>query len=189
MLAVEQQNSQLIDILLAAGANINAQDQMGNTALTLAVTLGHNDIVEQLQKAGGIIENLNELALFGAVDRGDRQRVESLLQAGVNPNIPEPLAQRTALVQAAFKEDLEIVKMLIAAGADINQESSSFTPLTAATYYGNTEIVKFLLEVGADVKISSIWGGNALELAESYDYTDIIELLISAGTDCQTQEN
>ncbi len=49
--------------------------------------------------------------------------------------------------------------------------------------YGNTEIVIFLINAGADVNVQDKYGMSALSWADYGGYTEIIELLLSAGAD------
>ncbi len=81
--------------------------------------------------------------------------VKLLLKSGVNPNIPSTTVNYTPLMQAASSANLELVKLLLDAGADLNAEDSSGqTALDAAAMYANSSeqnrtVVAFLKERGA----------------------------------------
>jgi ankyrin repeat protein len=64
--------------------------------------------------------------------------------------------------------ELEPVKQLIAAGADINAKGDhGSTPLFNAVIGRNAEVVSFLLKSGANPKIKNDWGRTALEYAKN----------------------
>ncbi len=59
-----------------------------------------------------------------------------------------------ALVEASGEGHLEIVQMLLRAGANINAFSDSYTPLTKASRGGQTGVVRLLVDVGADITLA-----------------------------------
>src|SRR5205814_2064154 len=86
--------------------------------------------------------------------------------------------------------NLEMVRTLIEAGADINEKNGGdnfSTPLMFAVYLGGTrdrtEIIKLLLESGADVNRRNNSGKTALMYAACVGNTKAIELLIAHGTE------
>ena len=94
---------------------------------------------------------IKPLHLACAKDRTDF--VKSLLNLGANPNEVEQ-TNKTALHVAASesRESDEILKMLVAAGAEIDAVTiGGETPLMKALYFGRPHAVKFLLESGASV--------------------------------------
>ena len=92
-------------------------------------------------------------ALRVAVIYSRVEMVKLLLKRGVNPNIPS--LKSTPLFQAASSADLELVKMLLDAGAEVNaQDESGQTALDAAEMYtssseGHRTVAAFLREHGA----------------------------------------
>ena len=92
--------------VLRAGADIDAQDSSGNTALFLAASLGDLDAVTALLDAGADLEVENawgNTPLWGATirSRGDGTIIEALLRRGADPdhvnsagNSPRMLAER-----------------------------------------------------------------------------------------------
>jgi len=72
----------------------------------------------------------------------------------------------TALVLAAREGDLESTKLLVAAGANVNQVTSyGWSPLLTATNNRNYLVGKYLVEHGADVNLANQGGWNPLYLA------------------------
>lgn len=105
--------------------------------------------------------------------------------------------QSTALIVAARAGHVQIVKVLLDIGADVNVRPGSErprlgghgeydTPLAAATTSGSEELVSLLLSAGADVSAA---GGSALLGAVSCGSEGIVELLLDAGADPNTNSS
>ena len=94
-------------------------------------------------------------ALRLAVNYSRVEMVKSLLARGVNPNLLTTTTKYTPLMQAASSADLELVKLLIDAGADLNaQDESGHTALDQAEMYTHSSeehrtVAAFLRERGA----------------------------------------
>ena len=150
----------------------------------------------------GQIEN----ELLNAIRKSDVAGVKSLLAQGVNVNTTYRY-DRTPLSFACDRGNVEIVKLLLDAGATVNAKDSFYgaTPLTWASSKGYVEIVGMLLERGATGKDGVLVGaageGNtemtrmvlksggleaeilsiALGKAVNHQHMEIVELLKSAG--------
>ena len=91
------------------------------------------------------------------------------------------------LIEAIEEGSLEVVKMLIESGADVNaryDEGWKFTPLMFAAEMGDVEIVRLLLESGADVNAKDLYEVTALMWAENFE---VATLLIEAGADVEAK--
>jgi len=79
---------------------------------------------------------------------------------------------------ASMYGQLEVVKLLIKVGADVNfQDKRKYTALMYASYYDYENIVKLLIEVGANVNAKDAGGYTALKLAIESENKKIIKLL------------
>ena len=93
--------------------------------------------------------------LIQAAEKGNKERVEELLEFGINPNVRDE-ERYTALMMASSKGQVEIVKMLLESGGDPNlqnkwsEEAIGF----AIRYPPHREIVEILLNAGVDPNIS-----------------------------------
>lgn len=91
-----------------------------------------------------------------------------------------------ALFRAVRRDDVDVVRYLIGAGARINRPSDCESPLAVAAEGEKIELVQLLLEHGADPNLgsSSMFESNTvLQLAARTGSLDIVKLLIEAGAD------
>ncbi len=117
-------------------------------------------------------------------------------QDGTNVNLQDNYVNKTlidvnkTLIYASASGEIEVVKLLLEAGADVNHQSKKGnTALMYASHNGHIEVVKLLLEAGAVADIQNNSGQTALSMARSRvslgrdyrDYTDIVRLLREAG--------
>ncbi|KAL8706555.1 MAG: hypothetical protein Q9201_000428 [Fulgogasparrea decipioides] len=91
------------------------------------------------------------------------------------------------LCLAAWAGLIELVRLLLEHGEDINAESGEFgNALQAAASRGHKQIVGLLLEEGADVNARGEYG-TALQVAASWDHKQMVELLLKEGADVNAQ--
>lgn len=94
----------------------------------------------------------NDLLLIQAIQHKEYQKLETLLNQGANPNTQD-LEHTPVLIKAINTQDLEIVKILILKGADVNLSKNppGLTPLMLAVATNQGHIVDLLLQYGAKV--------------------------------------
>src|SRR2546430_2489267 len=91
-----------------------------------------------------------DLRLLDAVKNGDRKAVGALINAHVDVNAPLPDGSNVLTV-AAYRDEAEIVEMLLKAGARVNTaDEYGETPLTLASLNASTRVVAALLAHDAD---------------------------------------
>ncbi len=91
---------------------------------------------------------------------------------------------KTPLFTAARTGNLEIAKLLVAKGADVQRiVRGDGTALITAAKFGQLDFVKYMLAQGADLERSFPNHGNALIAAAGNGYHDIVKYLISKGID------
>jgi ankyrin repeat protein len=173
-------------MLLDAKADIDAIVN-GGTALMVASRDGNLDVVNALieARAGVNMQCIGGTALFVACGRTKNHNVvAALLAAGALIETPES----PPLTAALQSNSIESMKLLIAAGADVNADLCSdvqevrISPLSIATLSGNMTAAKLLLDAKADVK--SVRGfKSSLHLAVCNGNVEMTKFYVSAGVD------
>ncbi|MCU1262926.1 MAG: Ankyrin [Bryobacterales bacterium] len=167
--ALHNGSDDVVDMLLAKGADTKAVDQKDGMTFLLAAAAGMNP-----------------------------REVRIAIERGTDVN-QKDVGGFTALMNAASNGDVESVKFLLAKGADVNIVSGpglatvkngpitlgNFTALMLASSYGPPEIVERLLRAGAKVDPKDIRGMTALHYAVSTEaqHPEIVRLLLKAGAD------
>ena len=195
--AAETSSAKHIRLLLQAGADVNGVNGDNCTALMAAAYEGNAECVNVLLKAGADVNRTtnerNFGAILGAAKAGSVECTELLIAAGADVNIRH-LYERSAIVQAVKNEYPDVVKILLEAGANVNdtEYGDSWTVLMRAAHNGNDDILNILIKAGADVN-RVYWNCTALKwAAECYKeeietppskYKHCLEMLIAAGAD------
>ena len=102
--------------------------------------------------------------------------VSDLIVLGANLDWQDEKWGWTPLHWAARAGKIEIVRMLIDAGANVNvQTNGGSTPLHEAVRYGSVEIVRMLIDAGADVNLQDEDGKLPYELATTLEMKTILQ--------------
>ena len=123
--------------------------------------------------------------LHVAVVRGNTRVVRFSLALGADVNARD-CEGRTPLYKAVLYDHLDLVKLLVHEGADINAASewrATSTPLLVASAEGHVGIIEYLLKQGADVNAASSSGATALHFASWHRNLDALRLLLREGAD------
>jgi len=118
-------------------------------------------------------------ALYEAAGDGDADKVIALLDSGVDVNGRNAKGSY-ALNNAAVENEVEVMKILLARGADPNvRKSQGDTPLICATKYagGKAATVKLLVESGTDLTLQDNKGKTALDYAKAKEEDEAVVLL------------
>jgi ankyrin repeat protein len=190
--AVKDNDLKKAKFLIKTGADVNAKDEDGGTALMWTAQKGYTEIVKALFEAGANInakKNDGATALMAAAFVGHTEIVKALIEAGADVNVKSKSGW-SALMDAAWKGHTEIAKVLIGSGADVNAKTdeNGNTALKLAAQEGYTEIVKALIEGGANINAKKNDGATALIMAALWGHTDIASALIKAGADLNAKK-
>lgn len=153
--AAAQRDSKTALRLIKEGADVNAAQADGATALQWAAYHGDTDLAARLLKAGAKpdLGNRNgSTPLWLAAASGDAAMIKTLLDGGANANEELPLGRRP-LMLAARSGVVAAVTELLNHGADVNaaETQRGTTALMQAADQGHAEVVKVLIEHGANL--------------------------------------
>jgi ankyrin repeat protein len=174
MVAARTGSPDVVELLLARGADPNARAARGQNALMWAVAQKHPDVVKVLLAHGADIHA--------------RSDVWSQMMAVPPHGLPEynrqiPHGGDTALMFAARVGDLESAKLLVAAGANVNDRDAwGVSALVLAAHSGYGDLVQLLLEKGADANDAAA-GFTALHEAIMRRDEKVVALLLAHGAD------
>ncbi|ORX65884.1 ankyrin [Anaeromyces robustus] len=151
-------------MLIRYGVDVNAQDYHGRTALSFAIQSESTDLVEFLLETGQ-----------------------------VDMNLPDEFCQ-TPLMQVCKGKNQEILKLLIAYGANPNiQDNNGKTSLIYLCgnkrYYRDSAIAEYVLENGANPLIKDNNGKSPLIWASQCKKIKMVETLIKKGAKINDQDN
>ncbi|XP_058157739.1 KN motif and ankyrin repeat domain-containing protein 1 isoform X4 [Dasypus novemcinctus] len=166
---------------------INMADGNGNTALHYSVSHSNFEIVKLLLDADMCnVDHQNKagytpimLAALAAVEaEKDMRVVEELFGCG-DVNAKASQAGQTALMLAVSHGRIDMVRGLLACGADVNiQDDEGSTALMCASEHGHVEIVKLLLaQPGCNGHLEDNDGSTALSIALEAGHKNIALLL------------
>nr|XP_022914795.1 KN motif and ankyrin repeat domain-containing protein 1-like [Onthophagus taurus] len=166
---------------------VNMVDASGNTAMHYAVSHGNFDVVSILLDSKVCDINKQNKAGYTSVMLVSLAEVRSQTHSNVvkrlfslaDVNVRAKQHGQTALMLAVSHGRLDMVTMLIDAGADINiQDEDGSTALMCAAEHGHVEIVKyFLSQSECDSSISDVDGSTALKIAMEAGHRHIGVLL------------
>jgi uncharacterized protein len=124
-------------------------------------------------------------ALHWAAANGDAALTQMLLSAGANIRATTRLGGITPLLMASQAGYADVVAALLAAGAEANSATATgATALMLAARSGNTDTVTRLVETGADINAKEKgFGQTALMVAAGLDRADVVKLLMTRGAD------
>ncbi len=174
------QPEEMLKLLLDAGLNLEAQSKTGHTPFQASLAAGYGSKKEVML---------------------------ALINAGANVNV-EHDKEGKAITLAAKTGLVEVVKAMVAKGADINAESremdpnfgqfvNGFTPLTIAAMMDDLPMVKALIELGAKIKegvhgvnfnwkthcVQRVKNKNAIFFALERANTEMVNALLNSGFD------
>jgi ankyrin repeat protein len=183
-------------LLLAAGANVNAENRYGVRPLSLACTNGNTEFVELLLNAGAEPNaplRSGETPLMTAARTGNVGPVKALLTKGADVNAKVPSGQ-TALMWAAAEGHTPVLEILIAAKADLRASlATGFTATLFAARGGHADTMRALVQAGVDVNEPATptrnankylrKGSTALTTAIENGHFELAALLLDLGAD------
>jgi ankyrin repeat protein len=158
--AAAKRDKAAVRALLKDGADVNAAQGDGMTALHWAARSGDAELAHMLLYAGANVKAATRLGaytpLMMAAEQGHADVIAALLSAGADANAANAVGT-TPLMLAALSGDAKAVTMLVENGAvvDAKEKSMEQTALMFAAATNRVDAIAALLKAGADVKLTS----------------------------------
>jgi ankyrin repeat protein len=187
MWACSNGNLEVIKYLVEKGANVNHENNYGETSLTRA-SVGNLEVVKYLVENGAadLTNNLNK-SLLKASQHGNLEVVEYLVEKGADINYKDKYG-KTSLLYASQNGYLEVVEYLIKKCPPeklvkfVNhKDNAGYSSLILASIEGRLREVKYLVENGANVNESEVNKKTSLIWASEYDHLDVVKYLVEEG--------
>ena len=176
----------MMDVVLKAGADPNAKDESGMTALRHVAWTGKNqvNVTKRLIAAKADVnlaadDDWTPLIQVMYADPAVAVPVaQVLLQAGADASIVNNEGN-SALMLASHHDMPVLIPALVKAGADINERGRDGTSLVVAAEEGHTAVVRTLLDANADPNLGDRHDETPLMKAAKKDHVEIIALLLA----------
>ena len=185
--AIEQGDVKALQTWLKVNPEkVDMSDSQGNTLLLQAGQQKKLAMVKMLLNAGANVNALNHQKrdiLNTAVSNRSVELVILALANGADPTLVTSVYEGSALIYATHQGQVEIVKLLIEAGAPLNRVNNlGWTALLEATILGDggvahQRIVTMLLAGGGDANIADREGRTPLDHARSKGHLKMTKLL------------
>lgn len=199
--AISEDKIDIIQLLLSHGADVNAVSKHGATSLHFAASQGTTKIAELLLANNADLnarDSWGNTPLHNAIRSGLRTQgigiIQVLVKRGANINTKNDRDGKTPFHVAVSKGDVEVVRLLLSHGADVNaRDKYGATSLHSAASEGTTKIAELLLANKADINARDSFGNtplhNAILSGLHIEGIGIIETLIKQGANINAKND
>jgi len=180
--AIYWNRKEVVELLISLGAKVNGIWNNG-APLCASSMNGNSEITKLLISAGADVNLGSRTPLFSAVYYGNNQIFVSYLDHEGKKKL-----YFTTGTDNSSRDYIKVVKLLIAAGADVNVKNRE-TPLHIAVKKNWNEMAELLISAGADVNSrDEDLQSTPLHIAAEDGNKDIVELLVSKGADINAKD-
>jgi ankyrin repeat protein len=186
-LAAWREHEELACRLTEAGADVDLPDAGDYVPVILAAKGGMTKLLAQILERTheDVAGDIFTTAMTEAAGEGRAKAVAMLLERGCQADFDDPHGDDSyvsfPLRTAAKNGEADIVGMLLAHGARINEESVAGTALAGAAQFGHSDVVDMLLSHGADTASKDMYNRDALGWAIFEERPRLAERLLIAG--------
>lgn len=173
-----------VEILVAAGSDLEARDTAGMSCLHHGAAQGRHETVKMLLDKGADIEGRDGLGmtpLHWAASEGHVTTTRLLIQMGASIEARTNTGE-TPLYRATCKGHVGVMRSLLETGADVNVREHKFgqTAFSIASWEGSEAVIQLLLEYGAGPTLSETeYGMSPLSRAAEGGRDHTIRLLLA----------
>ena len=182
----------MVDLLVDAGADLDATNDYGIAPLALACDNGSGAMVTRLLEAGAdpdLPRSTGETPLMTCARTGALGAVTALLATGVDVNAAESWHGQTALMWAVGERHTAVARALVDRGADIHARSSAgYTALLIAARADEPELARLLIAAGADVNDAAPDGLTPLLVATVRGHAALAIAFLDQGADANADD-
>jgi ankyrin repeat protein len=183
----------LVEPLIAGGADPNQRDRFGQLPIDLALAYKNAKVVRVLLRLGAGSQEAQHAArdaMASAVVRGQTETVTTLIESGFDINQRTSFGS-TYLHDAALKGQGKMVALLLDQGAHVDaRDDSGGTALHDAALGGDPKVIEVLLNRGANIDArDGESGATPLMLAASLGRTGAVSLLLRRGANVDLKDH
>lgn len=192
IVAIREDNGEMIEIFLEEISDDNAKDFFGGISLFFAVAKEKGEIVRLLLRKNTEVDARNwqlGVALLVAVIYASKEMVQILLEGGADANLTMGKLD-TIISDGRFNTIMQksVLNAAHIAWIDFDSYEGSQSALHTAVYRNYQEIARLLLCHGADVNAQDNYLKTTVDIAILSDNDQMLELLLEFGADVMKSE-
>ena len=180
MYSAFRDDTDIAELIISKGADVNFKDRWGHTAIMYAAKYGNEKIVDYFINQGADINAVGtdgETPVSAAAFEGNIDILNKFIDAGADVNLKDDYGN-TPIMKAAVNGNKKATETLIKYGADLNiQNKDGLTAAMLASESGRYDAAKAIFDAGADLTLQDNAGETALDHARKFGH-DHIEALI-----------
>ncbi len=178
--AAKDGDLRLLKTALDSGVPIDAPNSRGERALEVAIYQKNEMCIDELFRRGASIDHIPHHLLDTALDYAVKLEYPHIVTALLSDRVKN---SAIPLLVAIETGNLDIVKIIIAGGADVNKEDArGVTPLMHAVKKGNLPLIEILVKAKADPNKGDKHGKTPLMMSAANDnQADITAFLLASG--------
>ena len=181
--AVRANDLARVKTLVGSPAEANAKDEQGDSPLLYSAAVGSLDTMKYLLDKGADVNAQNAFGTTALmISATDIAKVRLLVERGANVNLASKQGRTPLFIAAMSDQSADIVRYLVAKGADLKaRDAFGNTILTAAAAGNDLNTIRAAIDAGVDVNAVGTTGLTPLLLSAGYANVPATKLLLAKG--------